>query len=80
MATAFDGQAIRGRAADVQPRQRPRATPYTLMDRGKLHFVKIGRSRRIPKRAVVELAARGLAGLKDGIGQESNSLSKRFGW
>ncbi len=39
-----------------------RATLYTLMDRGELPFVKIGRSRRIPKRAVVELAARGLRG------------------
>ena len=41
---------------------RSRATLYTLMDRGELPFVKIGRSRRIPKRAVVELAARGLRG------------------
>ena len=39
-----------------------RATLYTLMNRGELPFVKIGRSRRIPKRAVVELAARGLRG------------------
>ena len=39
-----------------------RATLYTLMDRGELPFVKIGRSRRVPKRAVVELAARGLRG------------------
>ena len=39
-----------------------RATLYTLMDRGELPFVKIGRSRRIPKRAVVELAALGLRG------------------
>ncbi len=39
-----------------------RATLYTLMDRGELPFVKLGRSRRIPKRAVVELAARELRG------------------
>ena len=39
-----------------------RATLYTLMDRGELPFVKIGRSRRIPRRALVELAARELRG------------------
>ncbi len=33
-----------------------RATVYSLMAEGKLAFVKIGRSRRIPKRAVVGLA------------------------
>jgi excisionase family DNA binding protein len=39
-----------------------RATVYTLMDRGELPFAKIGRSRRIPRRAVVELAAQHLRG------------------
>ena len=39
-----------------------RSTVYTLMDRGELPFVKLGRSRRIPRRALVELAARGLRG------------------
>ena len=34
-----------------------RATLYQIMDRGELPFVKLGRSRRIPKRALVELAA-----------------------
>ena len=34
-----------------------RATVYVLMDSGMLVFVKLGRSRRIPKRAVVEFAA-----------------------
>ena len=37
-----------------------RSTIYSLMDNGELWFVKIGRSRRVPLRAVVELAARGL--------------------
>jgi excisionase family DNA binding protein len=39
-----------------------RATLYSLMDRGELAFVKLGRSRRIPKRALIELAARELRG------------------
>ena len=39
-----------------------RSSVYALMDHGQLAFVKIGRSRRIPKRGVVELAARGLRG------------------
>jgi excisionase family DNA binding protein len=33
------------------------STVYGLMDRGELPFVKLGKSRRIPHRAVVELAA-----------------------
>ena len=39
-----------------------RSTVYVLMDRGELPFVKLGRSRRIPRRAVIELAARELRG------------------
>jgi excisionase family DNA binding protein len=39
-----------------------RSTLYTMMDRGELAFVKLGRSRRIPRRALVELAARELRG------------------
>ena len=39
-----------------------RSNLYTLMERGELPFVKLGRSRRIPRRALVELAARGLRG------------------
>ncbi len=39
-----------------------RSSLYTLMEQGELPFVKLGRSRRIPKRAIVELAARGLRG------------------
>jgi excisionase family DNA binding protein len=33
---------------------------YALMARGTLPFVKLGKARRIPHRAVVELAANGL--------------------
>ncbi len=39
-----------------------RSSLYALMDRGELRFVKIGRSRRIPRRAVIALAACGLRG------------------
>jgi excisionase family DNA binding protein len=39
-----------------------RTSLYDLMDSGKLAYSKIGRSRRIPKRALVELAAEGLKG------------------
>jgi excisionase family DNA binding protein len=35
---------------------------YRLMAAGELPFSKIGRSRRIPRRALVELAARNLIG------------------
>jgi excisionase family DNA binding protein len=34
-----------------------RSTVYELMNAGRLAYVKIGRSRRIPRRAVVNLAA-----------------------
>jgi excisionase family DNA binding protein len=39
-----------------------RSQIYTLMDAGELVYVKIGRSRRIPHRALIELAARHLNG------------------
>ena len=39
-----------------------RSSLYVLMDRGELPFAKIGRSRRVPRRAVIELAARELRG------------------
>jgi excisionase family DNA binding protein len=35
---------------------------YRLMETGKLPYAKIGRCRRIPRRALVELAARHLVG------------------
>jgi len=39
-----------------------RSTIYVLMDEGRLPFAKIGRSRRIPRRAVIEFAAAHLSG------------------
>ncbi len=39
-----------------------RSTVYALMDTGELAYVRIGRARRIPKRAVVALAAAHLKG------------------
>lgn len=39
-----------------------RAKVYSLMDQGRLVFVKLDRTRRIPKRAVVNLAAEHLQG------------------
>jgi excisionase family DNA binding protein len=35
---------------------------YKLMDGGHLHFVKIGKSRRIPRQALTNLARVNLAG------------------
>ena len=37
-----------------------RSTIYNLMDSGELQSVKLGKSRRIPRRCVIELAARSL--------------------
>ena len=39
-----------------------RASVYQLMDRGELPWVKLGRARRVPRRAVVDLAARLIQG------------------
>jgi excisionase family DNA binding protein len=39
-----------------------RAKLYLLMEAGELHYVKIGRTRRIPKRALVQFAARHVRG------------------
>jgi excisionase family DNA binding protein len=39
-----------------------RSTLYQMMDAGELAYVKLGRSRRIPRRAVLELAASNLRG------------------
>jgi excisionase family DNA binding protein len=33
-----------------------RSTLYELMDKGELRYIKIGGSRRIPRRALIELA------------------------
>ncbi len=40
----------------------PRSKLYELMDHGQLTFVKLARSRRIPRRALIDLAASGLQG------------------
>ena len=37
-----------------------RSTLYKLMETGKLPFIKIGKSRRIPRKALVDLLASGL--------------------
>ena len=39
-----------------------RSKLYALMDNGELKFVKLGRSRRVPRRALIDLAASGLQG------------------
>jgi excisionase family DNA binding protein len=39
-----------------------RAKVYQLMDSGLLCYVKLGRARRIPRRAVIQLAAREIRG------------------
>ena len=39
-----------------------RSKLYELMDNGELKFAKLGRSRRIPRRALIDLAASGLQG------------------
>jgi excisionase family DNA binding protein len=36
---------------------------YGLMEAGKLEYVKLGKARRIPRRALIDLAARGLVGV-----------------
>ncbi len=55
-----DGLLTVREAADFLRISRSRL--YELMDRGELIYLKLGRSRRIPRRAVIELAARGLRG------------------
>lgn len=39
-----------------------RSTLYTLMDEGELAYVRIGRARRIPRQALIELAVAHLNG------------------
>jgi excisionase family DNA binding protein len=39
-----------------------RSRVYELMDSGELAYVKIGRSRRIPRRSLIEFAAHRLQG------------------
>lgn len=52
-----------------------RAKVYQLMDRGELPYVKIGRARRIPKRALVEFAA---ANLRGGWSMDLRGLGARL--
>ena len=47
-----------------------RSTLYVLMDEGTLAYVKLRRARRIPKRALVDLAARNLHGGGNGGGAQ----------
>ena len=42
-----------------------RASVYQLMERGELPWVKLGRARRVPRRAVIELAAGKLNQIND---------------
>lgn len=49
-----------------------RSTVYTLMDSGKLGYVKIGAARRIPKRALVELAAASWVGPQPAANQTAS--------
>jgi excisionase family DNA binding protein len=53
-----DGLATVGQAADFLGLSR--ATLYALMERGELPFCKIGKSRRVPRRALQEFAASNL--------------------
>lgn len=39
-----------------------RSTLYELMESGRLQYVKLGRARRVPRRALVALAAGNLLG------------------
>jgi excisionase family DNA binding protein len=39
-----------------------RSTLYGLMDSGKIKFLKVGRNRRIPRRALLEFASAQLVG------------------
>lgn len=43
-----------------------RSTIYSLMDSGHLPFVKLGRSRRVPRAALIRLAAENLKGTAGG--------------
>ena len=51
-----------------------RSSVYKLMERGELLWVKLGRARRIPRRAVIGLAAGriqgGVFGSRDGVRDE----------
>jgi excisionase family DNA binding protein len=46
-----------------------RASIYSLMDQGQLPYVKIGRARRIPRRALIQFAAQNVVArtARDGV-------------
>jgi len=55
-----DGLMTVGEAADFL--RVSRSSVYGLMEQGKLAFAKFGKSRRIPKKALLELAEKSLVG------------------
>ncbi len=55
-----DGLVSIGEAAEFLAVSR--STLYELMDQGRLPYAKIGRSRRIPRRALIDLAQLSLRG------------------
>ncbi len=55
-----DGLLVVSKAADFLGLSRSKI--YALMDSGELVYVKLGRARRIPRRALIELAAANLKG------------------
>jgi excisionase family DNA binding protein len=48
-----------------------RTSVYSLMDAGHLSYIKLGRARRIPRRALLEFAAKNLKGGWVGKGAEA---------
>lgn len=53
-----------------------RSTLYVEMDAGRLAYVKIGRARRIPRRAIVELAASNIRGCWNTPAEPHNGLGE----
>lgn len=56
-----------GEAADEL--RMSRAMIYKLMTLGKLPYTQIARCRRIPKKAIADLAAAGMVGADDATGE-----------
>lgn len=56
------------------------STIYEQMDAGRLGYCKVGRARRIPKRAVIELAKAAYVGPNmDGAGGKPGNLTRCLG-
>lgn len=53
-----------------------RSSLYVEMDAGRLAYVKIGRARRIPRRAIVELAAANIRGCWNTAAAPHNGLGE----